>query len=158
MKWITLVSFIIALASMPATAQKPHLLKGVKLGKSIFSSVDKFDSDRSDITDEWVDQQMLLVVKANKVPISSDVNFGTLYAKVRIIEVKNNSGAVFAYAWTLDMQYHSLSLIEPLMRRIHWKVNGSYGISPNKADLKTALRDQIRDQVDEFCAAYYTAN
>jgi hypothetical protein len=73
MKWITLISFVIALASMPATAQRPHPLKGVKLGKKDLScDVSTFKDDRSGIASEWAKQQMLLALKANKFPFSED--------------------------------------------------------------------------------------
>jgi hypothetical protein len=58
---------------MPASAQKPHPLKGVTLGKKgIISDVSKFDTDRSGIASEWAKQQMLLALKANKFPFSED--------------------------------------------------------------------------------------
>ncbi len=162
MKWITLVSFIVALASMPASAQElfPHPLKGVKLWKGgVISHVSKFDSDRSRITSEWVSQQMLLAVKANKFPVSKDHEYGKLFALVHVIEVKNNSGGVFAYAWSVQMKYYLDNYsTDPSMKRVHWDGTNSLGTSSDRGRLKTTLRDVIRDQVDEFCAAYYTAN
>ena len=160
MKWITLVSFIIALASMPASAQKPHPHKGVTLGKKgIISDVSKFDTDRSGIASEWAKQQMLLALKANKFPFSEDFSPAILYADVAVIEVRDNSDRIFSYAWTVSMRYYHLDTSTlPPTEQIHWEASGSFGTIPDKARLKTTLRDKIRDQVDEFCAAYYTAN
>ena len=158
MKWITLVSFIIALASMPATAQPPHQLKGATLSKHLISSdVRKFDYDKSGIDIEWVNQQILLALKANKLPLSSGLGDYMLTTHVRIIEVKLNSGDVISYAWTVETMY--LGVADVSWSSV-WNNKGgvTIGINPDKASLKTTLLDQIRDQVDEFCAAYYAAN
>jgi hypothetical protein len=162
MKWITLVSFIIALASMPATAQPPHQLKGATLSKHLISSdVRKFDYDKSGIDIEWVNQQILLALKANKLPLSSGLGDYMLTTHVRIIEVKLNSGDVISYAWTVETMYLGVADVSDNFDWSSvWNNKGgvTIGINPDKASLKTTLRDQIRDQVDEFCAAYYAAN
>jgi hypothetical protein len=46
--------------------------------------------------------------------------------------------------------YHLDTSTLPPTEQIHWAGTGSFGTSSDKARLKAVLRDEIRDQVDEF--------